>query len=328
MKALMAPIAAAVLFGSVDASGQDNETLAQEHFEKGAALVKLGELEKAAVELKLSYELNPVPLVLYNIAVCYDELGSYAESARYYKMYLLKTAGKPDKKQDSVKKRLEELKEELGTLQLSVSEDMAEIVIDGQSVGFSPLEALYLDPGSHEISVRKTGFEDTEGVLSILGGETKTVSISLVKVGSSGKAVDAGKQASPGFAEVYPKPDEEAVQPTGRKKKKPVPAGAFYSMVALTGASLISAVVMGALVVKKDGEVKDMVESPEANDLYDEKTRLARATDAMIVFTSAFAVTSLVLGFYTDFKREKPSKLSLTAGSGGSSFQLGLGGTF
>jgi len=323
MKTPMACIAAAVLFASLDARGQDNETLAQEHFEKGAALVKIGELEKAAVELKLSYELDPVPLVLYNIAVCYDELGSFAESARYYKMYLLKTAGKPDKKQDAVKKRLEELKGQLGALQLSVSEDMAAIVIDGQSVGFSPLESLYLDPGSHEISVSKTGFQSAGGVLSIQAGETKTVTISLVKAGENGQG------ASPGFAEVYSKPDEtEAAQKGQKKKEKPVPAGAFYSMVALTGASLLSAVIMGALVVKKDGEVRDMVESPEANDLYEEKTRLARATDAMIVFTSAFAVTALVLGFYTDFRRETKSKLSLAGGSDGSSFLLGLGGTF
>jgi hypothetical protein len=70
----------------------------------------------------------------------------------------------------------------VATLRLSVSEPGAQVVLDGERVGKSPLSApLVVDLGHHTLRVGKPGFEPFEKTIDSVGGEETALSIGLVE---------------------------------------------------------------------------------------------------------------------------------------------------
>lgn len=71
--------------------------------------------------------------------------------------------------------------DESGSLKVRVSEAGAAIVIDGESMGSSPLpQAVSLPPGEHEVEARKAGFQTVKQKVTIEAGKTVSVDIKLV----------------------------------------------------------------------------------------------------------------------------------------------------
>ncbi|MDY0004244.1 MAG: tetratricopeptide repeat protein [Polyangia bacterium] len=66
----------------VAAAQTDNKDLARQHFNKGFAYYQNGEYLKAVKELKVAYDLRPVPVVLFYIGKTFQSAGLEDEAAR------------------------------------------------------------------------------------------------------------------------------------------------------------------------------------------------------------------------------------------------------
>jgi hypothetical protein len=306
---------------------ETDEEKAKAHFMKGKALVEEGAYEQAIAELKTSYEFNPLPIVIFNIAVSYDKLHDYADAVSYYRKFL---DGKdlPEKVRSAAEGRVKKLTGFLGTLKLTLDVEGAEILVDGEPPSQYPPGEILVATGDHELLIRKEGYKEIKTTFTTVSGETKELSFTLEKVAAQGVVITevepavqtrpAGEQGK-AAAGVPAAGAEKAKSPGGRKKK--VPPAAFGIMVGLTGALVIGAGAMGGLAISKDNQVSGMHEDEDWQSVKDEGYTYALAADILMGVAGASALTTLVLAFFADFgrgrKEKKQAIFVAPSGSGG-----------
>src|SRR5690606_17528893 len=68
----------------------------------------------------------------------------------------------------------------VGRLQIAVTPEGAELLVDGASVGRAPLaEELFVMPGSREIQAQLAGYQPARELVTLGAGESRTVSVAL-----------------------------------------------------------------------------------------------------------------------------------------------------
>jgi tetratricopeptide (TPR) repeat protein len=92
LHSLLAPLVAlAVLVAPLmipTAHAQDARAKARTHYQKGNQLYSSGDYQSAIAEFAAADKLAPSPMLEFNIALCYDQLGDRAEALRRYRLYL------------------------------------------------------------------------------------------------------------------------------------------------------------------------------------------------------------------------------------------------
>jgi hypothetical protein len=132
---------------------------ARAHFDSGLAAVERREFETAVLEFSAAYDQKPHPATLLALGQAQAALGHSVEAVDALEHYLAEqgqelTAGR----KAQVQALLREHQRRLGTVELRVNVDGAEITLDGQRVGQSPLlEPLKAVCGTHSIVVQKEG---------------------------------------------------------------------------------------------------------------------------------------------------------------------------
>jgi hypothetical protein len=81
---------------------------------------------------------------------------------------------------DALLKRLSEVTRLIGTLRIEVRQADAEVFLDGQPIGKSPLAGeIFVDSGSHQIEARKAGFFPAQQTIEIAKGKSLPVKLAL-----------------------------------------------------------------------------------------------------------------------------------------------------
>lgn len=71
-----------------------------------------------------------------------------------------------------------------GHLVINSTIDGAEVLIDEESVGFTPLDGpLRLEPGAHTVRVRRAGYTEYDGVIDVRPGQTQTLEVDMIALG-------------------------------------------------------------------------------------------------------------------------------------------------
>ncbi len=106
--------------------------------------------------LRSAGNLTPVMLVLMAQAEC--ELGEFRACATHASVALRSSEHKPEKRK-AIEEMRAEAAREVGWVWLSVNVPDADVFIDGRRLGETPIEIpIYLDPGTHNVSVEKSGY--------------------------------------------------------------------------------------------------------------------------------------------------------------------------
>jgi hypothetical protein len=135
----------------------------------------------ALAEFGHAYALSKDPRLLFNMAICQKELHRYARMRALLEQYLrdgaqVATAESQSAAQDA----LAAIKPLVAALQIKVNEDGADVSVDGEAVGSTPLKAnVPVDLGKHVVSVKKIGFDPFEQSLDMPGGTEATVNVTL-----------------------------------------------------------------------------------------------------------------------------------------------------
>ena len=131
---------------------------AAEVAEAAKKLFKIGEY-KPAVEIYLqSYEIHPLPGVVWNIARCYEELDNIALAVRYFEE---SARIDPDAaNRAEAQARADKLrKASMGELLLETDPpDGVAVTVDGKNAGWTPLAPLALPKGRHEVILTMDGY--------------------------------------------------------------------------------------------------------------------------------------------------------------------------
>ncbi len=302
-------LTAALLLMSRPAVGQSEKEKneAKERFEKGLAFVDEGDCKKAILEFKEAYKAYPVPVILYNMALCYDEMHQYALAMEYYSLYLATEKKVAGEQLEAIHKRMSTLETFLGTLKLSCNVDGADVSVDGYHKGQTPLQEVYLETGDHKIVVEKKPYRKFQDTVTVVSGKVTTLDVTLeeAKTALGGKTGVAGGGRTDGG---------------GKKKLRP---GAFWGTLAAALGMGITAGVVGGINVANHNEFEDTdpADREKLQDLKDKGQLYNALFLTTLSLAGAAAVATIVVGLFTDFgkgkKKEKPSLALMPAADGG-----------
>ena len=103
----------------VNAAHGDDIDEAKERFKRGLMFVDEGDCGKALVEFEASHEIYPTAVVLYNMALCNDDLHKNAEALKYYSQYLDEAEGISKDKEEAIRERVGQLEKMVGRLSVT-----------------------------------------------------------------------------------------------------------------------------------------------------------------------------------------------------------------
>ncbi len=181
--------------GLVSAEPSEREQKqAEGHFQRGVELHDNGDYRAALIEFKQAYELAPIFHLLYNLGQESAELKDYVQAHKHFIRYL-KDGGNQisDERRAAVKRKIARLKKYLATLDFEISEEGAEVAIDGIVIGTSPIdESIPVSVGRRKIVVTLEGHAVWERVMDVAGEEEKLVEVKLISLDSSSTIVVSG----------------------------------------------------------------------------------------------------------------------------------------
>jgi tetratricopeptide (TPR) repeat protein len=156
---------------------------AAEHYRAGLELYADGEYQRAAVEFDRAYELVPNYRALYNIGQVRIQLHNYARATKALEAYLKEGGDKIDaERKKSVNEDLAMLATRTALLTVETNEEGADVTVDGDPVGKSPLpEPLLLDTGDHRIGVSKPGFIARENLVTLASRDNLSTRVDIQK---------------------------------------------------------------------------------------------------------------------------------------------------
>jgi len=143
--------------GQARAQGSDATVeAARQRFNEGVQFFDNKEYERARLAFVQAYALKPHPAILLNLAQSEIRSGHEASAATHFAQYLRQHAEATEEQRLAAQEGLEAAKASIAVVTLTVDPSDAEILVDGESVGRSPLDdPLYLSPGEHTIVARK-----------------------------------------------------------------------------------------------------------------------------------------------------------------------------
>jgi hypothetical protein len=175
--------------------GETLTGMAKAEYEAGKILFADQDFKNAIVKFQHAHEVSNDPRLLWNIAVCQKNLRQYSkmlQSIRRYRREAEAVLTDDDKLQaQEIIKTVEGF---ISAFDLTVNESGADVFVDGEKVGTTPIvDPLTLDVGERAIVVKKTGFKDSTKSLTVPGGGQVNLRVALVKELHRGRvAIHAG----------------------------------------------------------------------------------------------------------------------------------------
>lgn len=161
---------------------EEDETVARArtHFERAVTLYRDGDLQPALVEFRASYRLNPLPQVLFNIAVTQRDLHLYNEAIETLHLYQTEAENEPEERRAQASELLEELLAIMANVRIECDQDGAELFVNGEQTGRTPIEEpLQLAAGQYDLELRLDGFTPWSESVEVHGGQQLELTVEL-----------------------------------------------------------------------------------------------------------------------------------------------------
>jgi PEGA domain-containing protein len=206
---------------------------AKEHFETGLRLSTRKDWNGARTSFQAAYDASHDPRVLFNVAICERQLGHYGAAVQTFRRQLSEAAGKLTKAEEAeITAVIASLEKLLASLTVEANEAGADVYVDSEKVGVTPLKLPLLVPvGERLVRVSKPGYVDATESIQLAAGamgkvtlklaplvKTALVNVSVVGPANATVTVD-GKEVGPapfsGRVTVSPEPHQFAAVAPG-----------------------------------------------------------------------------------------------------------------
>jgi hypothetical protein len=157
---------------------------AQARWAEGKASFDAGNYEAARVAFKQAFTLFQHPFFLQNLGEAELRCGRSVEAARHLSQFIRTASSATTAQREAAKRSLKKASETLGSLIVETNSDDAEVRVDEEIIGRSPLGAMqwFVEPGAHVVSARKEGFLDGSEKVDVTVGPSKSVFVKLQRV--------------------------------------------------------------------------------------------------------------------------------------------------
>jgi hypothetical protein len=155
---------------------------AKDAYKSAILLYSHGDFAGAESKYDEAYQLSRDPRLIFNEAVCEKELHHYGRMQAFLMRYAKEAgSGMPTEDRAGIDEALGAIKNLVGTVTIAANVAGAEVVVDDEPVGKTPLAApLVLDLGRHKLALRKDGFEPATKTIDVQGGHARTEAIALI----------------------------------------------------------------------------------------------------------------------------------------------------
>lgn len=197
------------------AVAQSDSERAEQLVEQATALFFEGDYAEAANLFQQAYNLDPHPVLMFNIGRAHQEMGDLP-SARLFFVDALALDPDPEIR-GAIEQRLGEVDQALidqgydpesvtadsyvprGTLTITSSPEGATLYLDGEIVGTTPFQRSRLDVGAYDVRLTLDGYYPVATTVEVGGGRTTIRNFDL----QERTALDAYEPPQPGYLTVY-----------------------------------------------------------------------------------------------------------------------------
>jgi hypothetical protein len=146
----------------------------------GARAYQAGNYAAALTRFQEAYAVFPSPRLLFNLGQCYGRVDRYVEATESYERFLASAGNAPASARTEAERSLEQMRDKVAHLEVAANVAAAEVWIDGQSRGLTPLpRPVLVATGAHQVLVRKAGAEPFERRLEVVGGTLARIDAEL-----------------------------------------------------------------------------------------------------------------------------------------------------
>ena len=273
----------------VDVSARD----AGKHFQRGVALYGEADYRGALVEFKRAYAQSPNVAVLYNVGETEFQLQDYASALTTFRRYLAEAAS-TETHHAEVENNVEVLRSRVGHMSITTVPPGADITIDDQLVGKTPLdEAVLVSIGHRKVTASMPGRQPVVRFMDVAAEDNVAVTLPFA-VAAAGL-------------------DEDGSHPAPREAGPSSHAGPTLRIVGwvATGVLVGGAVTFGLLAEKSGSDLKTARDTfPTTASTLNHDASLA-STYAIVA--DSLTVAAIVVGGITLY-----STLSSSSSSAGS----------
>lgn len=322
---LLSLAAPRAVHAEASSDGSDDHTEeARERFRRGVTLYREGALRAALIEFQRAYELKPHFALLSNIGQTQLELGDYLAASNALCGYLDEGGSEvPPERREKVEKQLASLQERIAVLNITVNLQGAEIFVDGETVGKSPLvQGLSVNVGRHVVRVRTSDGGEDSKVVDLAGGDVRELQF-VLQQSEEGAAVAA---LAPNSASLGPVKSGEIEEKTSQARYRKVALGSVISAGALAVGTVVAIVLQRRATQSYDEALDTPDVDPNVVAVHQANAwGRAVAVDVLAGLTVVTAATGIT--FWLLEKRSRQDERSgVRLGIGGS--QLLLKGRF
>lgn len=185
-------ICGTILISPIESGAAEDPTveMARARFREGVQFYDKQQYEKARLAFLQAYALKPHPSVLLNLAQSELRGGRPADAATHFSEFLKTSSAGGAEKQDA-EAGLAAAKAKVGEITVSSDTSGAQITVDGESRGVTPLATpVFVTPGRHVVEVR-AGERKVSKPVTLAAGQSTSLDLSLA--GTAGAAAAASR---------------------------------------------------------------------------------------------------------------------------------------
>ena len=131
---------------------------AQDLLQRGNDLFRAGNFAEALRAYGDAHREFPSPKLFFNIARCEESLGHRPQALESLYAFLRQAPDADPLVRAEAEKRMADLVRVLAALDVAALPANAAIVLDGRTVGLTPLDRpVWMEPGAHRVTVERTG---------------------------------------------------------------------------------------------------------------------------------------------------------------------------
>jgi Tfp pilus assembly protein PilF len=192
--AQQSPATSAPAAGSTEAAGANNPHMeeARQRYQRGLQLFNEANYDAARVEFERAYQLAPSYKILYNIGLCYEQLGDYVQAQTTLQRYLEQGGSEISaERRNEVAKELAQIRPRIARVTVHANVSGAEILVDdacsteantgnvncGAVVGTS--RVVLMNPGRRRVTLRHVGYLPETQIVTVAGSDTVDVNVDL-----------------------------------------------------------------------------------------------------------------------------------------------------
>ncbi len=168
-----------------NALDQDTIQFVRRTFNAANVAYDAGDYEQARKLYSQVHKINATANITYNLARAEQKLSKFVDAARHFSACIRAEDAQPGLRQ-SAREALQEVERHVGKLTVDVSVDGADVFVDGESFGPSPIpgQTAYVMPGRHVLSARKDAVGEATRTVEVEAAHSVAVALKLAMAGS------------------------------------------------------------------------------------------------------------------------------------------------